>query len=1442
MRALGLFVRALFGAVLVLLVVGLLVFGFIQTPPGKAFLAELGSKLASGNGLTVRIHGINGAVPWDMSVAEIEASDTQGPFARVENLHLAWSPTSLLSGIARIRDVSATRVDMLRQPALPPAPADAKGGGGPPAIRLVLDRLSIPDIRIAEPVAGQAATLSLEGSATLMEPERGISLQFQLARKDNPGQIGGTARYVPAERVLDLNLQAHEPAGGLVARLARLEGLPPIDAELRGLGPLDNWEGSLKVNAGKAISVSAASWVKAEAGGHRVNFSLDGDVANVVPANLAPLVAGTTNLTGEALVSPNFIVAINRINLKARAGTAEVRGTVDPKPGTLALNFQAAVPDAAPFKALAPGVGFGAVFAKGDLTGTLSAPRLAATVWGEGIAASGYGVGTTTITLSATPDAAGNQALKVDGQLEGLTAQDPRVAATLGRNGSFTVTGALPKGGAPTVTEARVMLAPLDLTFSGSASPAHVAGNLAMPRLDLAALSPLVGQTLAGTLVINGQVMTPDGGGFNAEVTGEATGFKTSDPVINGVVGDAARLTGGLTLGKDGGLAVHDLKLGAGGVDLLVTGRIDPSVANLTARFSLADLARLDKRVSGRVEGKAKFSGNLDALDVKGHVSLPQGSAMNRPVRDLEIKFTGSDLTRLPGGTLNATGTIGGKALNGAAQFASAADGGRSLDGLDIALGTARASGKVALAPNGLMTGGIGIAAPNLADLSALALAEMGGAMTANVTLDAPGGRQRIALKADANKLTAPGVKLERGNFDLAVLDPAVAPALTGKINLGGLDSNGVQVERLAIDATPAGTNATALKLDGLVRGTTLATTGRLNTAPGSYAMRFDTLRLANGSTVATLAQPATVTYADNGVTIDRFALNAGGGSAVIEGKAGETLDLSVDARNLPLAIANLATPSQGLSGTLTAKADLSGPAAAPTGRYTLTLARVSQPELQQNGVGPLDIKADGAFEGGRVTIRSTVSASSLSGVTITGSAPLGEGALDLAIRGQVNLGIANAVLAASGARAAGIANVDATVRGTTTSPSAGGTVRISGGRYDDALNGVTLQNIEATLTGNDRSVTLSSLSARTPNGGSLSGRGQVSLDPADGFPGQADLTLQNAGLVNSELMRLVVDGRLAVTGALATRPQVSGRIDVRNLDINVPDRLTSAGAQIDVRHVNVQRGTAPSQPRATQARGATKPAAARNQQASRAQQRAARAASPFAAGLDLTIAATNRVFVRGMGIDAELGGNLVLTGTSAEPIANGGFQLLRGRFDILGRRLDFSRGVVTFRGSLDPELDFLAESSAADVTARVAVTGPASDPEITFSSTPTLPQDEVVARLLFGKATGQLSTGQALQLAQAVAQFSGGGSQLDSLRRQFGLDSLDFGANSEGTGGEVGIGRRINDNVTLGVRQGTTGGSRVTIDVDVTKNIRLQGGAGSDGGGEVGIGAQWDY
>ncbi|MFG1429112.1 translocation/assembly module TamB domain-containing protein [Roseixanthobacter glucoisosaccharinicivorans] len=1417
-------------ALIAVVAFALLAFGIVQTPPGKAFLARFASELASTNGLRVTLTGLTGFVPGDIALARVELADPKGNFLELEDLRLRWSPLALLSGTVDVALVQAARVNVLRAPDLP-APASPSGKGGGVALRVIVDRLALDRIDLAEPVLGRKAQLQFEGGLRLMEPAKGISLKFDLERRDEPGSVGGSIRYVPEARTLDLDLTAREPAGGLVARMAALEGLPPLDAQVKGSGPLEKWSGTLNATAGSVLRLEGTADIVAQGTSHLATLALTGDLQKALPANVASLFAGRTELAAAVLVDPALTVSIRRFTLASAGLSATLGGTFQTAEGTADVKFSATAGDSAAFSVLLPGIGWRALTADGMVSGPLAAPRARVTASAQGITGAGYGAQILTLTARTTDDGAGGLTFRADAAADGLSAADPAVAKALGPRGTLALSGVLPQVGAPEVRDLAVALNGLDLKFTGRAGADMIDGTVRMPRLDLAALAPLAHQPLRGVIALDAEVKRVGSDGAIAlKLNGSSRDVETGIAAADGLVGGAAQVAGGLSYAGDGALTVQDLKLDAAGVTLAVNGKVDRRAADLIGEVALRNLSRLDSRLEGAANGRAAFSGTLDALNVTARLSVDQGKAMGQPISGLTLDADLKDLTGRIGGNARLAGQVGGKPARGSATLATGADGSRALSGLDFAVGSVSAQGALIAAASGLLTGQVSFSAGNLADVSAFALTELAGRAEGNIVLDEMAGTQRIALRADLDNVLVAGQRVQGARIDLSIADPrAGTGALRGTVDATGISSGSLQVSRARIVASEAG-GGTALTLNADAQGATIAAAGRLTASGQEQAFRLDTLRIARTGTNVTLSAPATVTVRDGTVAVDRFALATGGGTVTVQGSAGDALDLTVDIRALPLALAALADPALNLSGTVNASARITGPATAPTGRYDLTVLRATSPDIARAGAGPFDLRANGTLDGGSVRIASTISGPALSGVAINGTVPFQGNGLDLSMRGNISLAIANALLATSGARATGTAAVDATVRGSLADPRAGGTVRISGGRYEDAVNGVTLDRIQAVVTGTDRSVTLSSFQAATLNGGSIQGNGSVTLDPAAGFPGRLDLTLNNAGLVNSEIVRFVADGQIAIGGAFATRPTIGGQINVRALDINIPDRLPGGARALNVRHVNVPPGktfTVPPVPaRRPGGRGQDTRAAA------------------FLASLDLSVNAPNRVFVRGMGVDAELSGTLNVRGTSAAPVTVGGFELLRGRFDIIGRRLDFTRGRVTFNGTTDPDLDFIAESTANDVTARVTISGRASQPEITFSSTPTLPQDEVVARLLFGRSAGQLSAGQALQVAQTVATLSGSGNAaLSSLRRSLGVDSLDVGTNADGTGGQLGIGKRLNDRIYLGVRQGTTSGSSAaTVDIDITRNIRLQGATGADGGTEVGIGAQWDY
>ena len=218
-------------------------------------------------------------------------------------------------------------------------------------------------------------------------------------------------------------------------------------------------------------------------------------------------------------------------------------------------------------------------------------------------------------------------------------------------------------------------------------------------------------------------------------------------------------------------------------------------------------------------------------------------------------------------------------------------------------------------------------------------------------------------------------------------------------------------------------------------------------------------------------------------------------------------------------------------------------------------------------------------------------------------------------------------------------------------------------------------------------------------------------------------------------------------------------------------------------------------------------------------------------------------VFVRGRGLESEWAGSLTITGTAANPQIQGKIEPVRGSFDFLGKRSVLDQGRIGIQGLKDITIDLTAVYERPGFRALISVSGTPAQPKITLKSDPELPQDEILARVLFNKSTGGLSIGEAAQLASAAAALaSGEPGVLDNLRTAAGLDRLTLGSSEEGGGlGTVEAGRNISENVYVGVEQGTSAASTV-VEVSITDNLKLRSTTSSEGSSRVGARWQWDY
>jgi translocation and assembly module TamB len=229
----------------------------------------------------------------------------------------------------------------------------------------------------------------------------------------------------------------------------------------------------------------------------------------------------------------------------------------------------------------------------------------------------------------------------------------------------------------------------------------------------------------------------------------------------------------------------------------------------------------------------------------------------------------------------------------------------------------------------------------------------------------------------------------------------------------------------------------------------------------------------------------------------------------------------------------------------------------------------------------------------------------------------------------------------------------------------------------------------------------------------------------------------------------------------------------------------------------------------------------------------------------DLIIAAERDIFVRGRGLDSEWKMNLRITGDASAPVVTGEIERVRGTLDLLGRFFDLAHGQVIFDGGreIDPQIDVALELEENGIRGGIVIRGRASAPELHFVSTPALPEDEVLPRLLFGRQKQSLSGPEAIQLAAGVATLlRGNAGPLDAVRNAIGVDVLRVDG-EDADDASLTVGSNISKDVFVGVRQGLSGqGSVVAVEVEVFKGVIVDTELGQQEGSNAGITLRYDF
>ncbi|MDR1910521.1 MAG: translocation/assembly module TamB, partial [Holosporales bacterium] len=191
-------------------------------------------------------------------------------------------------------------------------------------------------------------------------------------------------------------------------------------------------------------------------------------------------------------------------------------------------------------------------------------------------------------------------------------------------------------------------------------------------------------------------------------------------------------------------------------------------------------------------------------------------------------------------------------------------------------------------------------------------------------------------------------------------------------------------------------------------------------------------------------------------------------------------------------------------------------------------------------------------------------------------------------------------------------------------------------------------------------------------------------------------------------------------------------------------------------------------------------------------------------------------VYVHGQSVESQWGGTLKLVGGLSDPVAlEGELCLQHGYLDFCGRRLPLVRGKITYTAQtpLEPAVQLRGHKIFSDLDVFLSVVTTPSEIYFQLTSMPDHSTEDILAILLFGKLSSELSPLEMVQLLHAASSFQGNVESplqlLDTMRYFSGVDTITYSA-QEKIDAPVGtttsstrtftLGKYINNKIFLGV------------------------------------------
>ncbi len=437
----------------------------------------------------------------------------------------------------------------------------------------------------------------------------------------------------------------------------------------------------------------------------------------------------------------------------------------------------------------------------------------------------------------------------------------------------------------------------------------------------------------------------------------------------------------------------------------------------------------------------------------------------------------------------------------------------------------------------------------------------------------------------------------------------------------------------------------------------------------------------------------------------------------------------------------------------------------------------------------------------------------------VRGAVSLGQ-SNDLQLMGRVDAALINILTAPRSI--SGDVQFDLRLRGALELAALSGSVNVTSGHFVDPSLPFALREAALAIELRDG---LAQISGKTnaSTGGKLNVTGAIATRAP--FDGDLAIGVAGLGLHLPALVQSTIDGKLTLNGPVLGGAKIAGTLNLGRTEVQlrVPNVIEGA-ALPDLRH---NGDTAAVQ--ATRARAGF-------------DARTDLGAAPNPYDLNILLRAPNRIFVRGRGLDAELGGEVRLQGDSSNVRPNGSFDLVQGHFNILTTRLNLEEVRLEMRGEFVPYLSVRATNSKSGIITTAIIDGPALDPDFSFASAPELPEEEVLSQLLFDQSLQNLTALQTVQLASAVVSLTGRGEGLIARgRKTLRLDNLDVQSDEAGNTA-LKLGKYTSKDVYSELSSEGLGKQSLEFTYTLNEKIKLRLGGETNGNTSLGVEFETNY